>query len=309
MLALPKPCLIGDNIVVSSGKATALFRMHSPTYSWSASGVKQQIARDLVNLIEAAGADLSIYRIARAVDPAAYIDQARASADPVHGKHARWEELIRRHAEQIDGAWYPEAYLAVRLQGQAPGGFGSGLTRRVDQLRVAVESAVRRGSTISDTEREHLKNAERVLREKLCATGADLTPIGAPDLAWLLRRAAARGGASVHAPVHGPAHEPTLDCRITEHARHLEIDHDTGTAFQSFLALGSVPEEVQFPGAAAEALHHPLATLDVPVDVACHMEWVAPNEALSLVRKRVVDAHNVLGEEAQAEIGASWKAP
>ena len=83
---------------------------------------------------------------------------------------------------------------------------------------------------------------------------------------------------------------------------HLVIDAPEGRSHQAMLALGALPEESEFPGS-AELLFSPLEALDFPVDAVLHAHWTGNREAISRVRRRIVDADVAYGEQLTSAHG------
>lgn len=92
---------------------------------------------------------------------------------------------------------------------------------------------------------------------------------------------------------------------ITSDGRTLRIDTKHRRSHQAHLALGALPTSVQFPGASAELLFAPLERVGFGVDAAVCLRHLPNDRAAALVRRKVVDADNIYGEEAQGAHGAS----
>ena len=129
------------------------------------------------------------------------------------------------------------------------------------------------------------------------------------ELQWLLRRAACRGVAEPALDDHWepaalivetadgqPAYEPLgtdlvrhANAPVLEQDRALVIDAEEGRSHQAMLGMGALPEESEFPGG-AELLFSPLEALPFPVDAVVHARWLGNREAITRVRRRIVDA-------------------
>ena len=303
----------------------AIYRLTPPTTSWGT--VADQIAamRELANLIGAAATDLTILRVTRGHPRRAYMDRARVSLSAEHSQPARWEEHLQAHAAAMAAGWSVEVYLAAAIVvADRQVSIGRGLVDITDGIRARLG---RGRNSAPLTESEVAAEAALADRLEVAAPSLEMRPATASEIQWMVLRAACRGLGepivdhhwqpmgedllTAHDEQVAAGEEPLArlsDFVITQHSRALEFETELGVSHQAVLALGGLPEEVHFPGAAAEALHHPLAALGIPVDAVLHLEWIAPEEALRRVRRRVVDAHHGLAEEAQSEIGASWDA-
>ena len=89
---------------------------------------------------------------------------------------------------------------------------------------------------------------------------------------------------------------------VLEHERSLVIDAEEGRSHQAMLGMGALPEESEFPGG-AELLFSPLEALAFPVDVALHARWLGNREAITRVRRRIVDADVAFSEQLQSTHG------
>src|SRR5207253_1714774 len=83
---------------------------------------------------------------------------------------------------------------------------------------------------------------------------------------------------------------------------------ERGTSHQALLALGALPESVAFPGSAAELLFAPLEAVGFPVDACLSAQFVPNDHATALVARKVVDADNIVDEEARGNHGPSTDA-
>ena len=144
------------------------------------------------------------------------------------------------------------------------------------------------------------------------------------ELQWLLRRAACRGVAEPALDDHWepsalivetgdgqPAYEPLgtdivrhANAPVLEHDRALVVDAEEGRSHQAMLGMGALPEESEFPGG-AELLFSPLEALAFPVDAVVHARWLGNREAITRVRRRIVDADVAFSEQLQLHARAA----
>ena len=66
--------------------------------------------------------------------------------------------------------------------------------------------------------------------------------------------------------------------------------------------MGALPEESEFPGG-AELLFSPLEALPFPVDAVVHARWLGNREAITRVRRRIVDADVAFCEQLNSTHG------
>ena len=90
--------------------------------------------------------------------------------------------------------------------------------------------------------------------------------------------------------------------RSSSEDRALVVDAPEGRSHQAMLALGALPEEAEFPGS-AELLFTPLEAVDFPVDCVVHARWLGNRDAISRVRRRIVDADLAYAEQASSTHG------
>src|ERR1044072_3569731 len=68
------------------------------------------------------------------------------------------------------------------------------------------------------------------------------------------------------------------------------------------LGMGALPEESEFPGG-AELLFSPLEALAFPADAVVHARWLGNREAITRVRRRIVDADVAFSEQLNSTHG------
>ncbi|MHB1567602.1 MAG: hypothetical protein ACYC0H_00220 [Solirubrobacteraceae bacterium] len=320
----------GNVLIGPGGDVAALFRLRMSSYSYLPVGEKWALARRLQRLAHTIAADFSLWRVNRAIPAASYIAENERLLDDRHQDRGAWHAFLAGHKArlaQLD-AHAPEAYLAVSLAQGSPVGPGAGLLRSVDRARRRIEEIAGIGSESPIGAGELfalLAQEERVFERLRGLVG--MRRATTAELQWLLRRAACRGVAEPTLDQHwqpdalviqagdGVAFQPLsydiercCNAAITEHERTLEIDSEEGRCYQALLALGSLADAPQFPGA-AEILFAPLEAVRWPVDAVLHARWLGNRQALAAVRKRIADAEHAYREQlAGAAHGPSFTA-
>jgi AAA-like domain len=303
----------------------ALYRLETRSYA----GLPVSEKRELLSLVAAFAytieRDFQLLRVSRAWDVERYASGVERQADTCHGHPSLLRSHLERHREALAERrpWRPEVYLAVRLaDATGEGGAGRPLTgtwlRRLAGLGDARGISQRRLEALLDEEAKLLARVEDFLACERAATH---------EVAWLVRRAFARALAEPeveerfrpqalivedHSGDGGRSLRPLevdllrlMDCPIELKARSLAIDTEAGRSHQAFLCLGALPEEAPFPGRQSELLFAPLEALGFPVDACLSARYVANEQAVRLVRRRIVDADNAYAEEAHGEHGPS----
>lgn len=309
----------------SLDEAWALYRLDTVSYEGLTDTDKLALLSTIASFAYRVNADFSIYRVSRAWSPADYEQRALALLDPRHGDAAGWAAHLAGHRRALSrrAIVRPEVYLAVRLPGHraaAPG------TPR--ELVATLRRAIGLGdpAAISEARLRELAAAEAAVHARL-AEHVACEPATTLDLQWLVRRAFTRGLGEPDLDVH---HRPQalvmlkgdqlsyqplqadllrlIDCPITVAERDLRIATEHGDSHQALLALGALPSSVTFPGSQAELLFAPLEQLDFPVDAVFNARWIANDRATALVRRKVIDADNIYGEEQHGDHGPSPQA-
>ena len=86
---------------------------------------------------------------------------------------------------------------------------------------------------------------------------------------------------------------------VLEQDRSLVVDAEEGRSLPGAArAWARCPEESEFPGG-AELLFAPLEALAFPVDAVLHARWLGNREAVTRVRRRIVDADVAFSEQLQ----------
>ena len=312
---------VHQNLLIGHGETyAALYRLDTVSYPFLAAADKRAWLRRMARFAFSAEADFSLWRVCRAYPADEYAAQAQSLLDDRGQSAAAWRQYLKGHETHLRQlrSFVPEVYLAVSL---APPG-GSGVKRGLGRARQRVEGlfGVSRTLPIAATELEALIVAEeRALRRaEACLP---LRRATTRELQWLLRRASSRGvaepvmdpnwqPAALIVESNGrPAYEPLsndlvrhVNAPVYEHERSLVIDAEAGRSHQAMLALGALPEEVEFPGG-AELLFTPLESVSFPVDAVVHARWLGNREAITRVRRRIIDADVAFAEQLHSSHG------
>ena len=315
-----------QNVLVGEADArAALYRVSCVSYPFLAAADKREWLGRLARFAYAAEADFSLWRVNRAYPAERYAEQAARMLDERQQDRGAWQAYLAGHEEHLRelSSFVPEVYLAVALAPAPSAQVGAKLMRGVDRGRRRLETLLGLGGAapIAAGELTELIGAEERVFRRL----AGCLPVRratTSELQWLLRRAGCRGldepvldrnwqpSALVIETDDGrEAYEP-LGCDLVRHAnapileqdRSLVIDAPEGRSHQALLALGALPEEAEFPGS-AELLFTPLEAVDFPVDCVVHARWLGNRDAISRVRRRIVDADVAFAEQVTSAHG------
>jgi hypothetical protein len=313
------------NVLIGpGGEAAALYRARTLSYPFLPPGEKWGLLHRLERFFAVVGADVSIWRLARSYPAERYADELAWLADRRHADEGRWRRFLEAQQQQLASldSHVPEVYLAISLSGPRRAG---GILRGLDRARRRAEDLTGVGSPrpIGAGEMRALAEAEQRAFER-AASVLDLRRASTAELQCLLARGACRGVAEpaldpnwepdalILGDAEGPlAYEPLENdlwrlaaAPMSEDPGEppsLVVESEEGTSYQAFLALGSLPEESEFPGT-AELLFGPLEGLG-PVDAVLHADLVGNREALAQVRRRVLDAEHSYREQLSAPAG------
>jgi hypothetical protein len=314
----------GNVLFGRGGETAGLYRLSMASYPYLPTGEKWALQRRLQRAAHTIGADFSLWRVNRAYPADRYVQHAAGLLDERHQDRRVWEAFLEGHRARLCelGSHVPEVYLAVSLAAGAPRGFGSGLVRGVDRLRRRVEELAGIGiaSPVTGSELSELKTREQRTYERLNGV-IPVRRARTVELQWLLCRAASRGAAEPDLDTYwqpdalivtrsgsggGVAFEPLghdlyrcANAAITEQQQTLVVDGEQGRSYQAMLALGSLADAPEFPGATAEALFAPLEAVGFPVDAVLHARWLGNRQALAQVRKRIADVEHAYHEQVQ----------
>jgi hypothetical protein len=307
------------NILVGpGGEAAALYRAETLSYPFLPAAEKWSVLHRLERLLAVVGADFSLWRVTRAYRVESYSAELEWLADGRHADAERWSAYLAGQQDRLGDLdpHLPEVYLAISLSDPRAGG---GLVRSVDRARRRLEELAGVGAPrpIGERELRSLAEAERRAFER-AGSALGLRRATTAELQWLLRRASCRGIAE---PVTEPAWEPDavilsgpggevsyepletdlwslVNAPMREDPSRppsLAVESEAGTSHQAFLALGSLAEEAEFPGA-AELLFAPLEGAGA-VDAVLHADLVGNRQALTQVRRRILDVEHSYREE------------
>src|SRR3954451_329778 len=311
-----------QNILIGHGEArAALFRVETVSYPFLAAADKRAWLQRLARFAFAAEADFSLWRVCRAYPAERYVEQAEALLDARTQSAAAWRSYLNGHEAHLRElhSFVPEVYLTVSLTAEKP----PTLVRSADRIRRRVEElfGVAPAVPIPAAEIETLVAAEeRAFRR--AEDGLPVRRATSHELQWLLRRAGCRGVAEpvlddhwepaalvVQTGTGEPAYEPLgtdlvrhANAPILERDRSLVVDAEEGRSHQAMLGLGALPEESEFPGG-AELLFAPLDALAFPVDAVLHARWLGNRDAITRVRRRIVDADVAFSEQLNSSHG------
>jgi len=317
---------IHENLLVGHGDArAALYRVSTVSYPFMPAADKREWLGRLARFAFTVEADFSLWRVNRAYPAERYVDQAQGMLDARHQDPEAWRSYLVGHEAHLRRlrSFVPEVYVAISLEVERSSQLGAGLLRGMDRARRRLEDMLGVGSVppIAAAELGALIAAEERAYQRAAGT-LPLRRATTREIQWLLRRAACRGvgepGLDEHwrpsallieTPDGKPAYEP-LETDLVRHAnapileedRTLVVDAPEGRSFQAMLALGALPEESVFPGS-AELLFTPLEAVDFPVDVVAHARWMGNREAVTKVRRRIVDADNAFSEQLTSAHG------
>ncbi len=320
-------CVFGEDLT----DGWAVFAVELESYEWRGTDHKRDRLLAMVGALESAEADVQLLRVgASHREPPVTAEKGHAGAAAAGGRsreHLRYVEALAREGGVREGV-VPALYLLVSLREPEVdvASFVSRLAERNPREWVAALGSVLAGRARSTLRASELERV-RVRADRVHARLADflsLRPARAVELQWLVRRSFCRGlgepdveglhepaalvfernGEAVLAPFEGDLVR-WLDCEVEQRPRSLVIESELGVSFQAHLALGSVPEQVRFPGHRAELMFAPPESLPFGVDISLTARYL-PNElALRLARRRIQDADQILRAESAGEQGAS----
>lgn len=323
------------NIVFGQAErdAFAVYRLEMESYGGLTASQKIDLLATVAAFAYGLGADFSLLRVSRSWDVDEYVARARAALDPRHGDEARWTRYLesRRKAFARRAITRPELYISVRLAEPARATADqvlAGAARFLASPRRALREFARATGVddpraLSEARLLELASSEERVFARICDF-FEAERATTLDLQWLVRRSFCRGLSDPQLETHWrpqalaivdgdhlsyrPLEVDVLrlfDSVITVGERSLAIRSEQGTSHQALCVVGALPETVSFPGESAELLFAPLEALDFPVDAVLSAQFVPNERATALVRRKVVDADNIFGEEARGDHGPS----
>lgn len=298
----------------------AVYRLATRSYAGLSRSGKIELLSLISSFAYTVETDFSLLRVSRPWSVDRYMIAAEAATDVRHVERGLLASHLRAQRDQLSehAVQMPEVYLSLRLGGHPrfsslPGaaalrrvaGFGDG--RAVSGRRMR--------ELVAEEEKLH----DRVLDYLEC------TRASGEELQWLIRRSFSRGvgepmvddGFRPQALImraseeeDGVTYRPLeadvlrlFDAPINVEPRALRIESEYGDSHQALLCLGALPEVTPFPGRRAELLFAPIESVDFAVDAAFWARFVSNDDALRLVRRRIVDADNIYREESQGDHG------
>lgn len=313
--------------------AYAVYRLELESYGGLTNAQKIDLLATVAAFAYGLGADFSLLRVSRTWAVDEYVARAQAGLDRRHGDERRWQQYLESHREALArrGIARPELYISVRLAPPtraAANQILSGAARLLSSPRHAAREFARATGAgdpraLSEHRLYELSSAEERVYTRI-GEFFEAERVTTLDLQWLVRRAFCRGLSDPDLDLHWrpqalaivegdelsyrPLEADVLrlfDSPITVQERSLEIRSERGTSHQALCALGALPETVTFPGDSAELLFAPLDAVGFPVDAVLSAQFVPNDRATALVRRKVVDADNIFGEEARGDHGPS----
>lgn len=317
--------MVHRNVLVGAGAdRAALYRLECVSYPFLSTADKRNWLRRVARLAFAVDADFSLYRVCRDYPAHAYAAQAAGMLDARRQDPEAWRALLSGHESHLRRlrAFVPEVYLAVALASDSGSVLGARAVRGLDRARRRVEALLGVGDPSLPVDELEALDAEE---DRLLARVAGCVPArraSTLEIQWLLRRAGSRGvceprldphwqpaAVEVTSPDGRAAYRPVraqvvrhLNAPILEEDRSLIVDAEEARSHQALLALGALPEQTVFPGT-AEVLLNALEAVNFPVDCVLHARRIGNREALSRVRRRIVDADNAYQEQLASAHG------
>lgn len=309
----------GNVVFGRAGQAAAVYRLPSVSYALLPDSDKWGWLWTMASIAIGAKADLSIWRVQRRWPADAYVEQAVGLVDSRFADAARWRRFLEGHQPRLVEleSHLPEVYL--RIAQRAPAQRGGGMLRTADRWyrRVSEAFGVAPAAPIAGSEIEQLLDDEDLLLDAVRRSLPRTQPMTSRELQWLCRRAAVRHVAEpdldahwrpnamvIHDPDDGGARFvprssdwlPLLNAAIRREDDYLVVRGYEAETYQAFLTVGTLPDEVEFPGSQAELMFRPLENLPFPVDAAIHCRWIANKKAIAEVNKAIIDAEHAIVE-------------
>lgn len=308
----------------------ALYRLQPQSYDGLSMDDKKELLGLIAGFAYSIEADFQLLRVSRAWSVDEYLAQAGELIDPEHGDPEQHAVFLADQERELAARqlWRPEMYLAVCLADRKAQPLGpKGLL--ADPAGWA-KSLLARGGVGTDARAITSKRLDTLAEAQSDALGRitdflDAEPAHTADLEWLVRRAFCRG-------IGEPDCEPNFAPQALTFAdeddgwRYVPLEHDLlrlmdtpttigisslaahserGVSHQALVCLGALPEAAPFPSRQSELLYAPLEALDFPVDACLSARFVPNDQAVPLVRRRIIDADNAYTEESHGDHGPS----
>lgn len=311
------------------GEVSSLYRLPLIAYPRLPDTEKWAWLWATASLAREARADVSVYRLQRRWPTSEYISQAVELMSPRTGNPEQWQRFVAGHVPHIDAmrAHVPEVFLRVT---QEPGDLNQhqGRMRAIDHATRLVNTAfgVTNDAPLLERDIRLRLSADDRLLARLRRVIPPIDRVDARDVQWFCRRAGVRHIAEPLLDEHwkpcalvayseasdrveftpqesdflplfnATLHRPRPSFRHKDGEGDYLVVTDQGvTSYQSFLALGMLPEEVEFPGSQAE-LFAALDDLEFPVDAVLHAKFVENPRAVVETKKAIRDAETAIEE-------------
>lgn len=334
----PSPSFVHGNIIYGADlfDPHALYRLPVESYPGLSVNRKMEVLEGFQAFIQATDADFKVIRIARPWSVKEYIsaawqtfDRRNGSVEELERRKQEFRHILGTHVSTMKGRSIvrPEVFLSVRLRSTQKGmsdwlgdanseGFINSFKDRfgINSARVLPQHRI---ADVQKLEHRLFERAQDYLRPERAR---------ASEVAWLIRHNYTR---SLKEPSLDQSFSPQVMEVYDDHGmpigfepyswdmmrlhedfsvkicrRHLEIESEEGTSFQTFLVTGALPDTVEFPGHEAELMFTP-TNLEFPVDAFLCSEAVHNRDAQKLARKKKMDADNQWKEEALSPHGPS----
>jgi hypothetical protein len=315
-----------DHIIFdSAGRAASLYRVPTTTYGLLPDKDKWVWLLTTAGLALGAQSDITIMRLNRQYPTSDYVRQASGLVDTQLQDRGVWERFLKRHEPRLEllDSHEPEVYL--RVAHDKPLDHGR-LWRTIDRaIRRANEAfGIGQDAPVPQREITARQRHDELVLDRLCGAMPGVRPVTPGELQWMCRRAATRGVAE---PLMDPNWEPdafvvfddrddlaytpcSSDFRrlfacVTRRERDEDLDYlvvsgEGPTTYQAFLTLGTLPKDIDFPGAGAELMSAPADALRRPVDTSAHCEWVTNKRALREVERKIRNADVAIADAFEA---------
>lgn len=303
--------------------AWAVYRLQMRSYAGLTVADKRELLSLVGSCAYALEADFSLLRVSRPWSVDNYLAGVEAVVDSRHAHRAALDDYLDAQRDHLRhrAATTAEAYVSVRLTSP---------TER--SPLVPLLATAKRALGVDDPRAISAKHLGGLLDQEAKVGNRifdylECEPASSAELQWLIRRSFCRAVADP--PVEGdftpqaliveagdddggarfrPLEADVLrllDTPINVERRALRVETESGESHQAFVCLGALPEVVPFPGRRAELLFAPLEALDFPVDAAFTARYVTNDDAVRLIRRRIVDADMIYAEESVGDHGPS----
>lgn len=290
--------------------AWAVYRLQMTSYAGLTATAKGAVLARLASFAHGIGADFSLLRVARPWSVENYAIGVQTTTDVRHVRREPLDRYLVRQQRQLQArsAQTPEVYVSVRLPRERPSGvvddvirsslhrIRGGLDRpdprmlserRLERLLAGEETTFARALEYLDCERAAADELQWLIRRAFCRSLGDplIDQRFAPQ-ALVFNAPEAEGGAR-----YRPLEVDVLrlfESPINIEPRSLRIESELGESHQAMLCVGALPGVVRFPGQSAELLFAPLEAVDFPVDACFSARYVQNEDAVRLVRRRVI---------------------